>query len=526
MPRRALPWLVLGVVALAWGYHDLLSSYFLRDDFMWLFDAETQLARPIEFLTTRPSGYFRPFANMIFGLERVAFGLDPRGYFVVNILLHGWNALWLAILVRAFGGSFRFAGAAGLIAVSLTAAAPGVVWISGLVSVLAVAMILPALFFYHAGLLDGRRGDFALSLMCVVLAVCSRESGVLAGLGILVLEVRHAHGRVWTLVKSRGFWTRLLPFAVAGSVYVALQLNFLQVGAGTRTELGSPLAYVGNVVTSLPALLRPEKWRLWFSLPGGLAVLLGAALLLGVFRGRRGLVLCATLFGLLLFAFLPTYPLLSDSVVMANRYRYEASFVAALIVAAGFDALFAGPRFARPLAWLGVRRALAGAALIVFTTAQLEALPRFVQDDTRFAAYADATRLMSEQLEQHFGEQLRAAHQDPVLGDVKIALVGVPVENLRHLRCQLGVWYEVPFERVNDVRFDLTDAGVRQKLATQRAGLVKEVTGCDEVWVWSSAGLVRAAAPLPAMRKNWRRPGQKAERSFVQVLTLPRLEAR
>ena len=509
-------WIALVALGLAWGYHGLLSSYFLRDDFMWLFDSERQLARPIEFLTTRPSGYFRPFANLFFGLEHLTFGLDPRGYYVVNILLHGWNALWLGALVLAFGGSRRLAGAAALVAATLGAAAPGVVWISGLVSLLAIAMVLPALFFYHAFLRDGRRLDFALALLCIVLAVCARESGVLAGLGFLVLELGHVRGRALALLRQPNFWRRMAPFVVVGALYVWLQLDFVSGGAGTRNELGSPLAYLGNVITSLPALLRPDRWRLGFSLSGGLALLAGAALLLGLLRGRRGLFLFAALFGLLLFAFLPTYPLLSGDVVMANRYRYEATFVAALFVAALFDAGFSarGGLVGRGLASLG---------LVVFVGFQLEALPRFVDQDERFGAYAQSTRLLAEQLETNFGAALRAsaAAASTTEGMTVVALVGAPVENPRHLRCQLGVWYDLPFERVTEVDFSLVDGTTVASLRRSGAAYVKQVTGADEVWVWSEAkGLVRGKPPLSAMRKNWRRPGKPSEVSKVQLLHL------
>lgn len=518
---RTLPWILAGLVALAWGYHDLVGSYFLRDDFMWLFDSESQLARPIEFLTTRPSGYFRPFANLFFGLEHVAFGLDPRGYFVVNVLLHGWNALWLGALVLAFGGSARFAGAAGLLAVSLTSAGPGVVWISGLVSLLAVAMILPCLFFYHAALEDGRPLDYVLALVCLILAVCSRESGVLAGLGIVVLEL--VHGRGLAVLASRGFWRRMAPFAVAGAAYCYLQLDFLTGGGAARSSPGSPLAFVHNAIVSLPALMRPEEWRRGFSFGGGLAILAGLTVILGAFRGKRGLLLALALFGLLLFAFLPTYPILSNGYVMANRYRYEASFVAALMLGAAFDALFAGPQLMRPIAWLGIRRTLAAVSLIIFTTAQLEALPRFVDTDERFAAYADATRLLNQDLDEHFGPAL-AAGTTPGVGR-RVALVGVPVENLRHLRCALGVLYGFDFERVQEVRFDLEDPSVVRKLSVQGAAFVREETGSDEVWVWTPAGLVRGKRPLAAMRKDWRRPGRVAKTGHVEVLSLPDVEA-
>lgn len=510
-PRWPLAlWALALVAGLAFGYRGLTSSYFLRDDFMWLYDGRQQLAHPLEFLTTRPSGYFRPFANLCFGLEQLAFGLDPRGYYVVNVLLHGWNALWLGILVLTFGGSQRFAGAAALAAATLGAAAPGVVWISGLVSLLAVAMVLPALCFYHAFLRDGRRLDFALALACLVLAVSARESGVLAGLGFLILELGHARGRLSALLRQPAFWKRMAPLLVVGALYVWQQLAFVTGGAAARFELGGPLAYLENVVTSLPALLRPERWWLWFSFQGGLAILGTCALVLIGLHGKRGAWLLAALFGLLVLAFLPTYPLLSNSVVMANRYRYEAAFVAALLVAAVFDAGYGAPLLRRGLATLG---------LVVFVGFQLKALPRFVTTDARFAEYARATERFAEDLESHFGAALRAsAERPPAPGERLVALCGVPVENPRHLRCQLAVWYALPFERVTEVTLDLDD---RASWGRSPNAYLREATGSDEIWVWTpDDGLQPGRPVLPALRKDWRHPGSQTSTAHVQLLSL------
>jgi hypothetical protein len=201
---------------------------------------------------------------------------------------------------------------------------------------------------------------------------------------------------------------------------------------------------------------------------------------------------------------------------MSNRYRYGASLVAAL---------FVGPRLALPLAWLGVRHTVAGVALILFVTTQLEAMPRFVRGSERFALYAGETRRLQAELDAHFGVALRSAPHSLEEGNRTIALVGVPVENPWHLRCQLGVFFGFPLERVGEVSFDLTDPATLDGLKSKGAGFVREQTACDEVWVWMPEGLVRGVSPLLAMRKNWRREGQLAERSFVQLLTLPALSA-
>ena len=537
--KRPLPvvWFLLAALALAWGYRGLADSWFLRDDFMWLFDSRIQLQDPVQFLTTRPSGYFRPFANLVFGLEHAFFGLEPAGFYAVNVLIHGWSAFWLAKLVRSFGGSLGFAGASAVSVCALTAAAPGVVWISGLVSLLAVAMVLPALYFYHRFQKGGELGALAIAWVCTVLAVCSRESGVLAGVGIVCMEARAAFGvfsgksglprpafKAWALA----FGLRMLPFALAGAGYLFVQWDFLTGDAGARGAPGSPLGYVQNVLTSLPALLRPEEWRLGFSLGGGVLISGGLVLVLGALRGRRGIKLGLWLVVLLHVAFLPTYPLLSADYVMANRYRYEAVFVVAVMIGALVDALAGWS--AHPDehgARSGLRRSAAACALLgALVVWHLAALPRFVDQDPRFARYADATHAMHRQLEEHFGEALVGARllsmMPSVEGTRRVALVGVPVENPRHLRDHLTVFFDFPSELTAQVHVELADPQVTAQLRGRQAGYVKALTGVDEVWVWQPDGSLKRGVPVLApLLKDWRRPGRQATSAKVQVLEFP-----
>lgn len=544
MSRAGLVWGVVCALALAWGYRDLPGSWFLRDDFMWLYDSRFQLEEPIRFLTTRPSGYFRPFANIVFGFEHMLFGLDPRGFFVFNVLLHGWSAFWLAKLVRLFGGSVAFAGASALTAIALTAAAPGVVWISGLVSLLGVAMVLPALYFYRrfqigrgAALGEARGnpwGDYVAALVFTVCAVCSRESGVLAGVGIVVLEgvafvghwrMRAASGG-GSALWLRGFALRMLPFALAGGLYLWAQWDFLTGGASVRGVGGSPVSFLKHVVITLPAMLRAEEWRRGFDGPTGALALAGLVALLGLLRGRRGVGLGLWLCALFALAFLPTYPLLKVDFVMANRYRYEAVFALALMVGALVEALGGsrrGPHAEGAPAW---RRAAALVPLAALVAWHLAALPRFVREDERFARYADATRAFHGELEAHFGQGLIGAQTLSLFGQLKaprrIALVGVPVENPRHLRDHLSVFFDFPQELVEEVTFELDEPATASGLRARQAGYVKEVCAADEVWVWQSDDTLARGAPVSAaMNKDWRRPGKPATRSKVQVLVFP-----
>jgi hypothetical protein len=113
-----------------------LGTFFAQDDITFLRRATEPLfpAGPTRFLST----------SVAFRLEHAAFGLDPLGYHVVNLLLHLANVAGVYFLgLRLLGGRGRAAGAAILFGASSIAFTP-LHWASGIIELLSCALLIAA----------------------------------------------------------------------------------------------------------------------------------------------------------------------------------------------------------------------------------------------------------------------------------------------------------------------------------------------------------------------------------------------
>ena len=534
--RRLTLGLALLALVVALVYRDHLGGWFLRDDFMWLRDAQRQWAEPARFWTTRPSGYFRPVANLVFGLEYAVFGLSAVGYLWVNLLLHLANVTLLALLVRALGAPVRTALAAAAFAGLAVTAVPGVVWISDIVSLLALLFVLGAALFHRRFVLDGHLRDGVLAFLCVALAAGSRESGVLAGAGIVLVELHHAGPGV---LARRAFWARLAPFVLLGAAYLAVQTDLSRFDAVQRQE-GAPVLrpFLDSWVANLPAVVAWREGGESVSRAGGWALLVGFVLAMGALGRRRGLVLAAWLLGLGLLAMAPYLLQLAKGPTLAGRYRYEAVFVGAAAIAALFHLAWGHPG-ALAAAGRGAfaRRVVALGLLVVLLGMHARAAVTWLDEELRFVAYADQTRSFAERLDELVADWGRtpvvAGRPDPLL-----VLAGGPVENERHLLDQLVVfhgWPEDAAEAVDSVVLDLSDLTIPGRLQVDPAGLLTSAAeahlelAAGEVaiapFVWSRqsrqlTGAGRAKRVFGKLRFDWRRPQEPAVKAHLRLLRL------
>jgi len=522
-------------------YAGLFDSWFLRDDFMWLHDAQRQWDEPSRFWTTRPSGYLRPVSNLFFGLEYAAFGLTATGYLVVNVLLHLANACLLGLLLCSLGAPRCLALAASAAAGLMVTAAPSVIWISGLVSLLALHFVLAAALFQRRFLIGGELRDGCLAFLCVALAAGSRESGVLAGAAIVLIELHH--GGLGTL-RARAFWRRLAPFLLLGVGYLAAQSDLTAFDAVQRQgEAGLLLPFLSGWVTNLPALVSWQTGGTGFSFGAGLALLVGLPLALGLMGGRRGLVAAAWLLGLALLALAPYGLQLASDPAIAGRYRYEAVFVAAAAIGALVH--FATSAASRaPVALAPLLRGLTLSGLAAFLVVHAMTTARMVEEDERYIQRAEQTRALTRELGALLRDWADGLRRAPDERPIVLVLAATPIENERHFFDQLAVfdgWPGDQPEALDTVVLDLTDPSVRADLQSRPAEVLAragteafegvfdehEHVTADEVraLIWDRrAGELqspgRSDHVFGKLRYDWRRPWELTGQAQLRVLRL------
>jgi hypothetical protein len=267
LPQRLLPFaaILLGLVV----FLPMLWHTFYRDDFGWVERAIDALPHPAQWFFLAKSD-FRPLSSLSFVLNLAIGGLDPRGYYALNLLFHLANvALLMALVRRISGGSTLAAGIAGLIAAcAFGNYGEAVHWISGRTEPIADVFVLGALIAHWDWLARGRGRDRVIAVLCFALALLGKESAVILLPLLWLLEWAHparpgAHGAI----------TRHAPYAVLLAAYLVFEFGYWRAGS---TIQGSEYAFGWHAVTNLFEYLV----RMWLPVsPTSMLVSLPAAAL-------------------------------------------------------------------------------------------------------------------------------------------------------------------------------------------------------------------------------------------------------
>lgn len=337
--------------------------------------------------TTTHMGHYHPLTWLSFALNHAIGGLSPRGYHLVNVLLHAVNASLVCLLARvvfertlpALSSAARMAGAvlAGLLFGLHPMRVESVAWVTERRDVLSTAFLLAAVLSYLRYARDprGSRGIYAAAFVLALLSLLSKAWGMTLPVVLLVLDVyplrrvERGPGRARCIAL---LLAEKLPFALAavGAAIMAAVAQVSTVGSyatrGFAYRLGQaayglvyyPVATVLPIrlspIHEHPAALEPSMTRYWLPIAVVAALTVG----LGVVRRRWPAGLTAWL----LYAVIVS-PVLgvvqAGPQFVADRYSYVACVplvmlaVSGVLVAAGGAAASAR----RIAVWTGVSAA-------------------------------------------------------------------------------------------------------------------------------------------------------------------------
>ena len=325
--------------------------------------------------------FYRPLTSFSYWLDFKAWGLNPAGFHLTNILLHVLNSILLfGLLLRlGFGWPASFSGA--LLFSVFPAHFENVSWISGRTDLLSFFFAALSLLFF-LGFLK-KRGVFRLlvSSLFYLVALLSKENIIL--LPVLIFLILYEKRRAVKDILSA-----LLPFGFAGLAWAALRFNAFG---------SSEFHYSGQDFFDFLGTLGFYAWKMFFPVDlsvtispfpvfgqaayraFGLILLLFLALSLFVIAKRakaeaRGLLLIPAYFVFIL----PSVGVIFSSAtlsLLAWRFLYLPSAVFVAALACG---LFSITR----------RRAVAAAVLVLLMIAYaVEIVPKnrlYGRDDTNF----------------------------------------------------------------------------------------------------------------------------------------------
>ena len=356
---RPLELLAAGIVfacACAVFWPTLRFSFLNWDDTVyvlknpWIRDLSWENARAI---FTRP--YFQNFLPMhllSYMLDHALWGLNPRGYHLTSVLLHGLNSVLCLFVVRRLSGSRIVGFLAALLFAVHPAHVEAVAWVSSRKEVLSTTFLLLSLLAYLAA--RSGRGwkplPYAASVAWFLLAMLSKVSVVVLPAFLLLVDwtpdPRSPRQRP-TLLKAI---LAKIPYGIVGAALIAVNsraqvtaqaayahepLRYLTVkGHAVWNYLALLCGFGGNPDYDLPAIAGGV--RMSFEL-GGLIVMPVACVLLLRWKRRSEFLGVCWIFLTLLPALL--FPLVT---YMADRYLYAPSIgfcMAAAAVLAGAGGL-------------------------------------------------------------------------------------------------------------------------------------------------------------------------------------------
>jgi protein O-mannosyl-transferase len=331
------------------------------------------------------SHYYRPLVSLSFFLDVQAWGFNPMGFHLTNLLAHLATALAVLALARRLTGSVLAAAVAGVAFALHPIHTESVTFISGRTDVLATLFFLLALLGYVRWRHEGGPLAFAGSLVAFFLGLAAKEVAVTLPL-VLVLYDR----MVGPKERGAGALARALAryAAYGGVVALYLVVRMASLGALVESDSGTwgtlltrlltatkiVATYAWLTLVPFPAnpyyVIVPVLWPPptdWWAATGGLAVLLA----LTVWAAWRAPVwgFAAIWFWVTLIPSVGVDLLPVPTAIMAERFLYLPSVGFCLLLAMGVRRLLGSGRALaadqlRPLPALGLATLLLGYVLL------------------------------------------------------------------------------------------------------------------------------------------------------------------
>ncbi len=374
--RRWLPAVMVFIGGVLPFLPVLQNGFFDWDDNYWLVENpwhEAPLATRLASSWSTSFMYaYMPVTLMTFVLDRAVWGVEPKGYHLTNLLLHGLTAVavhWLArrLIVAALvpegpvRGSTIEVGAAiaALVFAVHPLRAEPVAWLTARATVLGGLLVVLATVVYLEGWKRGRAtGEVKASwlwgsVLVFALALLARSTGLVLPALLVLLDIyplRRLGGSAgWTGPAARRVWLEKIPFtalAVASVPVAVLTRGGFPSSPFGKSWFGLHLWATAIYTTgwSVAVLIAPVDLKLIYDLPsrarpGGYiaAALVVFALTTLAVAGRDRWPSALAAWAATGILLLPVSIAISGSVVAGpqDRYTYLPGVVAGLLAGGG-----------------------------------------------------------------------------------------------------------------------------------------------------------------------------------------------
>lgn len=186
----------------------------------------------VRIFTSTITGAYRPLRVLSYAVDYSLWGLNPVGFHLTNVLLHGVNCVLVCLLVRRLARN----GAAAILAAALFAVHPALVesvaCVSGRKDLLGTLFVLASFLSYtRAFQPGGDRRFYGLSLLFFLLGMGAKEVMVVLPAILIAYEICFSAGN-----RLRNILHRQPPFLLMAVGFLLVWRHFLAPGHGPVKE--------------------------------------------------------------------------------------------------------------------------------------------------------------------------------------------------------------------------------------------------------------------------------------------------
>lgn len=273
--------LISGWILTAIAYGNIINSFFLSDDFNWIYQIKTKGAFGV--WTTPPDVFFRPLISLTLFADYQLWELNPLGYHLTNLFFHGLNAFLVYAMSRLLFRGADLAGklinifslVSGFIFIILHSHVEAVTWISARSDLVATCFGLAAFCGYLKYKETDNNRLFFISYILFFLGLLSKESVIIYPGLVLLYEL-------YNYLNKNNYINLLkilyLPLMYASVLPIYLGLRYLGIrqflggyGSGVHTNFNLDIIQRG-LASSLRIIIPPlpnipeENWVIFFAI--------------------------------------------------------------------------------------------------------------------------------------------------------------------------------------------------------------------------------------------------------------------
>lgn len=208
---KALLFIILISLLMALFYGKFINNFFAFDDFKYI----ENLFADTRALLLGYNNTTRFLSNLVFVPLFALSGYDPVGYNLFSIILHGINAILVALLMQKISRTPMIGALAGIIFAVSAVSADAILWKCANNSLMSVFFCLASFLAYLSWQEAGRRRMQIFSLILFTAAMFSKEDAAALPLIIFLYEIC-IRKTWWTAFQSA------LPHAIIVGAYLVV----------------------------------------------------------------------------------------------------------------------------------------------------------------------------------------------------------------------------------------------------------------------------------------------------------------